>query len=104
VSMISAHHLKIIDRLLRDVMTTAHEPFGGKCMLIGGDFRQVLPIVVHGTKFDIINATIKRCFLWQHFKSMKLTINIRAINDPDYHALLMEIGEGRTIIEPDTVV
>ena len=41
-SMIPA--LKAVDLLLRDI-TQVPYPFGGKFMFLGGDFRQVLPVV-----------------------------------------------------------
>ena len=36
--------LDAVDRLLRDIMETPDTPFGGKVLVLGGDFRQVLPI------------------------------------------------------------
>lgn len=33
-------------------------PFGGKVMLFGGDFRQVLPVVLRGTRAQITDATL----------------------------------------------
>ncbi len=35
--------LRCIDQLLRDLMETT-ELFGGKVILLGGDFRQTLPV------------------------------------------------------------
>ena len=35
--------LRCIDKLLRDLMET-EELFGGKVILLGGDFRQTLPV------------------------------------------------------------
>ena len=43
-SMIPANALKAVDILLRDI-TQVDRPFGGKFMFLGGDFRQVLPVV-----------------------------------------------------------
>ena len=43
-SMIPTHALHAMDRCLRDIMQD-DEPFGGKTILLGGDFRQVLPVV-----------------------------------------------------------
>lgn len=100
VSMLSSHALTVIDRLLRDIMRTSDIPFGGKCVLIAGDFRQVLPVVPRGTKVDILMATIKKNVLWQDFRSFKLTKNIRAESDnTGFQDFLMTIGNGSTINE-----
>ena len=45
-SMNPVHALSAIDLLLRDVMNNDHL-FGGKVIVLGGDFRQVLPVVQH---------------------------------------------------------
>uniref|UniRef100_A0AC34FY32 ATP-dependent DNA helicase n=1 Tax=Panagrolaimus sp. ES5 TaxID=591445 RepID=A0AC34FY32_9BILA len=46
--MAPKYALEIMDRLLRD-FTKIDEPFGGKILLLGGDFRQLLP--VHEAEF-----------------------------------------------------
>ena len=46
-------------------------------IVLGGDFRQILPVIPTGTKEDIINATINNSYLWPHFKILKLTENMR---------------------------
>ena len=44
--------LKIIDRLLRDVCdeNDKRKPFGGKTILLCGDFRQILPVIPHESR------------------------------------------------------
>jgi hypothetical protein len=41
--------VETLDRSLQDIMD-CNEPFGGKVVVFGGDFRQVLPIVPRGTR------------------------------------------------------
>ena len=52
-----------LDRSLRDIMG-CDTPFGGKVMLFGGDFRQVLPVVPRGTRAQITDATLLRSYIW----------------------------------------
>jgi len=53
--------------------------FGGKTMLLGGDFRQVLPVVEGGNRLDTIDASITNSYLWDHVKILKLTTNMRIL-------------------------
>jgi hypothetical protein len=62
--MMHRHCLEALDRTLRDIMAATnpaleHVPFGGKCILLGGDFRQVLPVVPKGGRAAIVNASLK---------------------------------------------
>lgn len=41
--------LETIDMLLQDIMQN-NIPFGGEIMMLGGDFRQILPIVEKGSR------------------------------------------------------
>ncbi|XP_051165705.1 uncharacterized protein LOC127284352 [Leptopilina boulardi] len=49
--------LEIMDRTLRDIMKS-NIPFGGKIVILGADFRQILPIKERGiSNPDIVNYT-----------------------------------------------
>ena len=79
--MIPVHALHAIDRILRE-LTGEDVPFDGKIFLLGGDFRQVLPIIPHGSRTTIIENCLKRSPLWKHFKIIKLTPhNMRVYKD-----------------------
>jgi hypothetical protein len=54
-------------------------PFGGAVMGGAGDFRQVLPIVVPGSRADIVRACLKHSPLWPKFHVLRLTENMRAL-------------------------
>ncbi|GJW15995.1 ATP-dependent DNA helicase PFH1-like protein [Tanacetum coccineum] len=46
-------------------------------MVFGGDFRQVLPVIPKGSRQDIVSASLKQSYLWNHYKVLKLTMNMR---------------------------
>ncbi|KAL0328117.1 UNVERIFIED_CONTAM: hypothetical protein Scaly_2244300 [Sesamum calycinum] len=68
---------EIVDHTFRD-MLGVDLPFGGKVMILGGDFRQVLPVVINGTKSQIIKASIVESSLWSSVKVLNLSKNMRA--------------------------
>ncbi|XP_047132702.1 ATP-dependent DNA helicase PIF1-like [Hydra vulgaris] len=74
--MIPKHTLNAIDRLLKDVCNN-NFPFGGKVILIGGDFRQILPVVKRGQPAELVEACIKCSLHWQWVQKFKLTENMR---------------------------
>lgn len=47
--MINRYCVEALDRSLQDIMNI-NAPFGGKIMIMGGDFCQVLPIIEKGSK------------------------------------------------------
>ncbi|GBN68337.1 hypothetical protein AVEN_252201-1 [Araneus ventricosus] len=46
LTMTPHHALSAVDRLLRYLMNS-DLPFGGKVFVLGGDWRQILPVAVH---------------------------------------------------------
>jgi hypothetical protein len=71
-----------LDKSLRDVLrftneNSSNKPFGGMTVVLGGDFRQILPIVPRGRREQTISASIKCSYLWQHFEVFNLTKNMR---------------------------
>uniref|UniRef100_A0A803PDK8 ATP-dependent DNA helicase n=1 Tax=Cannabis sativa TaxID=3483 RepID=A0A803PDK8_CANSA len=86
--------IEALDHMLQDITECGH-PFGGKVVVLGGDFRQVLPVVQHGQKEDIINASLAKSYLWPLFTKLRLTKNVRAYSDPTFIDFLLCIGEGK---------
>ena len=71
-----------LDRSLRDVLRksrydSCETPFGNMTVVFGGDFRQVLPVIPKGSRQDIVGASLKQSYLWDHCKVLKLTANMR---------------------------
>jgi len=91
-SMIPKKALEIVDRTLKDICNN-QELFGGKMIVLGGDFRQILPVVKNSYRISIVKNTIKYSSLWPYFNIYTLKQNIRC-NDRDFSTFLLKIGEG----------
>ena len=66
-----------LDKTLQDLRNNFEQPFGGMSIVLGGDFRQILPVIPSGTKEQIIDATITNSYLWPYFRILTLTQNMR---------------------------
>lgn len=93
ITMLSKDGLRCIDLLLRDIMKS-NNPFGGKVLIVGGDFRQTLPVVPRGNRADIVESCIKTSQLWRHFEHLKLTTNMRSEGQQEHNNWLLKVGEG----------
>lgn len=101
-----------LDRTLKDIMSdiTPHselKQFGGKTVVLGGDFRQTLPVLQPANKQQILRACIVNSYLWQQCTVLHLTTNMRlkapSLSESDREELrsfaewLLRVGNG---IEP----
>ena len=79
---------------------------GGKRVVLGGDFRQVLPVVPRAGRAGITSKSLKRSPLWQHITRLRLTINERVRrngNNPaaqKFCKFLLDIGDGKVPTYP----
>ena len=90
--MAPRYALEIMDRLLRDIMSN-NLAFGGKVVVLGGDFRQLLPVNINSTKDEVINLSIKKSKCWDHFKTHFLTQNMRTLpSEKEFTEYLIKIG------------
>ncbi|CAN1823383.1 ATP-dependent DNA helicase pif1 [Linum perenne] len=113
--MIHKLSFEVVDRTMCDIMNMPlsgenYVPFGGKVVLLGGDFRQTLPVVPNGSREDNINATLPRSYLWTFCTLLHLRINMRittnSINTtPMFDGLtfpdwVLAVGNGTLHIRP----
>lgn len=83
-----------LDRTLRDVHCD-DRPMAGMVVLLGGDFRQILPVVPKGTRGQIVNASLIRSPLWRHVRRIRLTENMRVEADQvEFAEWLLAVGQG----------
>ena len=69
-------------------------PFGGKIIILLGDFRQTCPVVRGGSKSQVIDASIKSSPLWKTFDTFTLSTPIRNAADLEYATFVDDIGDG----------
>ncbi|XP_023746696.1 uncharacterized protein LOC111894837 [Lactuca sativa] len=92
-SMANRQAVEAVDRTMQDI-TKVSLPFGGKIMILGGDFRQVLLVIRRGTRTQIVDAILRMSPLWSLIKKIRLTINMRALADPWFSDFLIRVGNG----------
>ena len=95
------HVFECLDRSLQDVQKNKNR-FGGVTVLFVGDWRQILPVVRHGSREQIVDATLKHSFLWRSIKSLSLTKNMRVAtlgsDSEDFAKFLESVGSGDLVV------
>ncbi|XP_014211971.1 uncharacterized protein LOC106641905 isoform X3 [Copidosoma floridanum] len=68
----------------------------GKIFVLGGDFRQLLPVRVGGTHSEVIDLCINRSNQWSQFIKYTLKHNMRARSEEiDFSSFLLNVGDGK---------
>ena len=81
-SMLHRYLLEALDRTLQDIMDNK-AVFGGKSVILSGDFRQCLPVVKRASRGTTVSACLKSSYLWKHFEVRQLTENMRILTSED---------------------
>ncbi|KAF7835684.1 uncharacterized protein G2W53_010543 [Senna tora] len=76
------HCFGVLDRTLRDIMKSqnpelSQHTFGGKVIVFGGDFRQILPVIPRASRQDIVLVSLNASYLRSSCKVLSLTKNMR---------------------------
>ncbi|XP_057463821.1 uncharacterized protein LOC130753661 [Actinidia eriantha] len=95
VPMQHRYCVKTVDRTLKDIYDNIN-PFGGIIVILGGDFRQVLPVIPKGVREQIVSASLLRSVLWHDIHVLTLDVNMRLnnmdIENINFANFLMELG------------
>jgi ATP-dependent DNA helicase PIF1 len=83
--MMHKYCFEAVDRSFRDILKLVdgrnkHIPFGGKVVVFGGDFRQILPVIPRGTRPEVVDATINSSYIWRFYEVLTLTKNMRILH------------------------
>ena len=101
--MIQRYCVEALNRSLQDVMHSSLI-FGGKSIVMGGDFRQILPVIPKGCRASIVDACITSSSLWTQCHIFQLHKNMRlgSSDDPvenerikSFSQWLLDVGDGK---------
>lgn len=107
--MVNKFYFKALDKSLRGILWSKDannhtKPFGGLIVVLGKDFRQILPVIPKGRRGNIIDATSTFTYLWPEFKVLTLKRNMRLTMNKknnesngmlsDFDHWLLAIGNG----------
>lgn len=67
-------------------------PTGGKPIIFGGDFRQILPVVPNGTRANIVEASLSNSYLWPYlivfvFLKQNISLSKTSLNEQEKQKL-----------------
>ena len=105
--------LECVDRTFRMLLENMRVLFGGKCMILAGDFRQCIAIVRGGGHQQCCKASICNSFLWEHFEQHRLERNMRILTQVNenisyddkvrFAKYLLALGEGKrnNLVDPE---
>ncbi|XP_078434171.1 uncharacterized protein LOC144705400 [Wolffia australiana] len=99
--MMHRHVYEMLDRSIRDVMNTIDAtleniPFGGKVVVMRGDFRKMLPVIQKGSHSMIISSSLNQSDVWRHCSIFCLKTKVRVSpKQQAWSEFLLAVGEGR---------
>lgn len=98
--MTHRHAFEAVDRTLRDIVRVDGEMsldniFGGKTVLLGGDFRQTLHVVPKGRREDVVRASVNKSYVWDSCTIFHLTQNMRIQDNGNFRDWVPDLGNGR---------
>jgi hypothetical protein len=104
--MQNKHIMEAVDRSFRD-LCNSDRPFGGLCVVFGGDFQQILPVILKGSRAAVVSACLQRSHLWHHIKVIHLHQNMRLNThieeEANFARWQLEVGHGQHTDENLTI-
>lgn len=95
ISMAPKWALAAVDQLFRDLALPERRnlPFGGKVIVVGGDFRQILPVIKGAMRTKIVDSIAKKFELWDRFQKFTLHTSVRSL-DAEHNTFVRSVGDG----------
>ncbi|KAI9116246.1 hypothetical protein K1719_012413 [Acacia pycnantha] len=68
------------NHFLFDYPDMSDKPLGSKVVRLGGDFKQILPVIPRDTVEDTVHVTSNASYLWKYCQLFMLTTNMRLVS------------------------
>ena len=86
----------------------SEKPFGGITMVFSVNWRQILTVVPHGSRIEMVGRWLKSSYLWRDVKVIRLTENMKIRqatggqqDEAEFATFLLNIGEGMIPVIPE---
>ncbi|XP_024961728.1 uncharacterized protein LOC112502133 [Cynara cardunculus var. scolymus] len=113
--MVHRHAFEALDISTNDIFNSrrisdSQMLFGGKVVVFGGDFRQILPVIPSASREDIVNASLSSSYIWKKCKVLRLIKNLRLTVDCQSSEIeqtrvfakwILDLGEGKVSSDND---
>jgi hypothetical protein len=92
------HIMETVDRSFKD-LRNSDKPFGGITVVFGGDFQQILQVILKGCRAQVVGTCMQRSFLWRNIsvlhlhQNMRLNTNVEA--EANFAKWQFEVGHGK---------
>ncbi|CAN7043183.1 unnamed protein product [Brassica rapa subsp. trilocularis] len=104
--MMSKHCFESLDRSMADIIGNKdNRPFARKVVVLGGDFRQVLPVIHGAGRPEIVLESLNSSYLWKHVQVLELTKNMRLMSNDltpedakelkEFSQWILDVGDGK---------
>ena len=70
------HIMETVDRSFRDLHNKSDVPFGGLSIVFGGDFQQIMPVILKDSRAQVVGACMQQSNLWRHISVLHLHQNM----------------------------
>ena len=91
------HIMEAVERTFQDVCN-CDKPFGGVSFVFGGDFQQILPVIVGASRGQTVGACIQCSTLWNSITVLHLRQNMRLNTaiplEREFAQWQLEVGQG----------
>ena len=100
------HIMETVDRSFKD-LRSSDKPFGGLPIIFGGDFQQILPVILKGCRAQVVGACMQRSPLWRNItvlylhQNMRLNTNVEA--EANFAKWQFEVGHGKHTDEASNI-
>jgi hypothetical protein len=90
--------METVDRSFKD-LRNSDKPFGGITVVFGGDFQQILQVILKGCRAQVVGTCMQRSFLWRNIsvlhlhQNMRLNTNVEA--EANFAKWQFEVGHGK---------
>jgi hypothetical protein len=92
------HIMEAVDHSFRD-LRDPDKPFGGLTVVFGGDFQQILPVILKGSRAQVVAACMIRSILWSHISVLQLhqnmRLNIQVEEEANFARWQLEVEHGQ---------